>query len=253
MQFTALLPKEAEWHYAGKGVSLGAADKPIFWYRPKDAKKYRVIYADLSVREAGTPPSVPDVTIAQMEQALIEMLRHYSELFGGPFPNSLELEQGSLVTILSTKLSLKFIAEGVQQPTAKQQQELTKAMMQFTPGLMFAASRPPEADAHYAGRGVSLGAAERPIYWYRPPGSKKYRVIYGDLSVRDADTPPSVPKARPEADLIDELRNYSRLSGGPFPDSLDQECCPRCWKRSLVYRSSTSPTRSRCWRLWKSN
>ena len=36
------------------------ADTPIFWYRPKDAKKYRVIYADLSVREADTPPSVPN-------------------------------------------------------------------------------------------------------------------------------------------------------------------------------------------------
>ena len=57
--FTTLLPKEADAHYAGKGVSLGAADTPIFWYRPKDAKKYRVIYADLSVREADTPPSVP--------------------------------------------------------------------------------------------------------------------------------------------------------------------------------------------------
>ncbi len=33
-------------------------DTPIFWYRPKDAKKYRVIFADLSVREADTPPNV---------------------------------------------------------------------------------------------------------------------------------------------------------------------------------------------------
>ena len=59
-----LLPKEADSHYAGKGVSLGAADTPIFWYRPKDSKKYRVIYADLSVRDADTPPSVP---VAQPE------------------------------------------------------------------------------------------------------------------------------------------------------------------------------------------
>ena len=73
-------------HYAGKGVSLGAADKPIFWYRPKDGKKYRVIYADLSVRDADTPPSVPVVPVAQPEKDLIEMFRHYSELSGGPFP-----------------------------------------------------------------------------------------------------------------------------------------------------------------------
>ena len=60
LRFTGLLPPEADAHYAGKGVSLGAADTPIFWYCSKDAKKYRVIYADLSVRDADTPPSVPD-------------------------------------------------------------------------------------------------------------------------------------------------------------------------------------------------
>ena len=58
--FTTQLSPEADAHYAGKGVSLGAADTPIFWYRPKDGKQYRVIDADLSVREAETPPSVPD-------------------------------------------------------------------------------------------------------------------------------------------------------------------------------------------------
>jgi hypothetical protein len=58
--FVVELPREADAHYAGKGVSLGAPGTPIFWYRPKDAKKYRVICADLSVREADTPPSVPD-------------------------------------------------------------------------------------------------------------------------------------------------------------------------------------------------
>lgn len=54
--FVAELPREADAHYAGKGISLGAPRTPIFWYRPKDAKKYRVISADLSVREANTPP-----------------------------------------------------------------------------------------------------------------------------------------------------------------------------------------------------
>ncbi|MGD0516208.1 MAG: hypothetical protein ABSA26_01615 [Thermoguttaceae bacterium] len=64
-------------------------------------------------------------------------------------------------------------------------------------GVFFANGLPPEADAHYAGKGVKLGAADRPIFWYRPKDSKKYRVIYADLSVRDADTPPSVPNAQP--------------------------------------------------------
>ncbi len=61
MFFNQLLP-DADAHYAGKGVSLGASDTPIFWYSPKHSQNYRVIYADLSVRNAGTPPRVESVS-----------------------------------------------------------------------------------------------------------------------------------------------------------------------------------------------
>ncbi len=64
-------------------------------------------------------------------------------------------------------------------------------------GLGFVVELPREADAHYAGKRVSLGAADTPIFWYRPKNVRKYRVIYADLSVREADRPPSVPKAQP--------------------------------------------------------
>lgn len=64
-------------------------------------------------------------------------------------------------------------------------------------GLYFAYHLPPNADAHYVGKGVSFGAADTPIFWYRPKDSKNYRVIYADLSVRDSDTPPNVTKGRP--------------------------------------------------------
>jgi hypothetical protein len=56
MTFLRLLPKDADMHYAGKSVLLGTADTPICWYRPKDAKTYRVIDADLTVRDADAPP-----------------------------------------------------------------------------------------------------------------------------------------------------------------------------------------------------
>jgi len=68
-------------------------------------------------------------------------------------------------------------------------------------GLLFVFTLPAEADAHYAGGGVSLGAADTPTFWYRPKDSEKYRVIYADLSVRDADTPPNVPNAKRVPDL----------------------------------------------------
>ena len=45
----SLEPKK--WHYAGKGVKRGATDTPVFWYKPDGSETYRVIYADLDVRE----------------------------------------------------------------------------------------------------------------------------------------------------------------------------------------------------------
>lgn len=56
---------------------------------------------------------------------------------------------------------------------------------------------PPQADAHYAGKGISLGAPNTPIFWYKPTGAEKYRVIYADLSVKEL-TPAEVKKL-PEA------------------------------------------------------
>jgi outer membrane lipoprotein-sorting protein len=50
--FVSKLPKESNWRYAGSGVKINTPDTPIFWYRPAGSEKYRVIYADLSVREA---------------------------------------------------------------------------------------------------------------------------------------------------------------------------------------------------------
>jgi hypothetical protein len=221
MTFTVLLPKEADSHYAGKGVSLGAADTPIFWYRPKDAKKYRVIYADLSTREAETPPSVPVAPDTQLEKDLIEMFREYSEWSDGPFPNS--LDAGSLMAIVIMKKSALTFLEEPPKLSANQEQEMAEALVTLHRGLIFTSLLPKEADSHYAGKGVSLGAADTPIFWYRPKDAKAYRVVYADLSVRDAQTPPSVADVLPEQDLIDTFRAYGNLLGGAFPDSLDTQ------------------------------
>ena len=46
-----LMQLHPEAHYAGKGVRLGDKDAAIFWYKPKDAETYKVIYGDLSIRD----------------------------------------------------------------------------------------------------------------------------------------------------------------------------------------------------------
>ena len=57
--FLQLLPKSSGAHYAGALCQTRDASKPIFWYTPADAKNYRVIYGDLSVKEQATSPQVP--------------------------------------------------------------------------------------------------------------------------------------------------------------------------------------------------
>jgi hypothetical protein len=49
---------------------------------------------------------------------------------------------------------------------------------------------------HYQGRGVDLGDAKIAVAWYKPKGAEFYRVIFGDLSVRElsSDELPSVKR-----------------------------------------------------------
>jgi outer membrane lipoprotein-sorting protein len=49
--FVVHLPADSNWRYAGNGVKINTPDTPIFWYRPAGSQMYRVIYADLTVRE----------------------------------------------------------------------------------------------------------------------------------------------------------------------------------------------------------
>lgn len=85
----------------------------------------------------------------------------------------------------------------VRKTTEASMKKFMEVQVPLQRGLLFVFTMPPEANAHYAGKGVSLGAANTPILWYRPKDAKKYRAIYADLSVHDADTPPSVPDAQP--------------------------------------------------------
>jgi hypothetical protein len=56
--FQQLTVSNSNWHYAGNGVKLGEAEKAIFWYQPKEAETYRVIYGDLHVEDVA-PENLP--------------------------------------------------------------------------------------------------------------------------------------------------------------------------------------------------
>ena len=56
--FFHVVAHDGAYRYAGQGAKLGEAGRPIFWYQPQGAATWRVIYADLSVRDVA-PENLP--------------------------------------------------------------------------------------------------------------------------------------------------------------------------------------------------
>jgi outer membrane lipoprotein-sorting protein len=135
-----------------------------------------------------------DVSPAE-EKDLVETLRRYAQLRGGALPDQLDV-------MAFTKLFQEDWAKSHpikdRPPNDEERQEQLNGILKFVRGLSFAFEQlPREADAHYAGKGVKVGAADTPVFWYRAGDAKKYRIIDADLSAREADAAPSVPNAQP--------------------------------------------------------
>jgi outer membrane lipoprotein-sorting protein len=205
MMFYNLLSSQNDSHYVGGGVKLGTPDRPIFWYKPTGADKYRVIYADLSVKEAAPAeikdfPKAPEGYTAQTlnisasvwdEKHLIEMLRVYAAQQNGLLPPTLnagDVESG-IKAPFEKEIEAKYGTSHEAKMKAMQDEEFMKRYMDLGmkcgPGLGFLHDLRPENDSHYAGKDVKLGTPDRPIFWYKPTGADKYRVIHADLSVKE--------------------------------------------------------------------
>ena len=219
MMFYNMLTSQNDSHYVGAGVKLGTPDRPIFWYKPTGADKYRVIYADLSVKEAAPAeikdfPKAPEGNTVQTinidasvqdEKHLIEMLRVYAAKQNGLLPPTLDAGdiESALEAPLEKEIEAKFGTSREAKMKAMQDVGFVMAhmdigsIMKCGRGLGFLRDLKPENDSHYTGKDVKLGTPDRPIFWYKPTGADEYRVIYADLSVEDMA--PDDVKKLPEA------------------------------------------------------
>ena len=120
------------------------------------------------------------------EEDFIESLRIWAKVIGdGIFPDEIGSESAmKIVPVLGAKLTALNISE----------QEGTQMGMNFGKGMLFhQILETGGSDWSYTGQGVKLGDASKAIFWYKPQGSATYRVIYGDLSVKDV-SPENLPK-----------------------------------------------------------
>jgi hypothetical protein len=120
------------------------------------------------------------------EQDFIVILQHWAEqVLGGNFPDSVSAEDILKVApVLRQKIDQLNISDD-------QKKQLGATMgrgFMFFRQLEFS-----RTDWHYVGKGVKLGDVSKAIFWYQPKGSATYRVIYGDLSVKDV-APEDLPK-----------------------------------------------------------
>jgi len=137
------------------------------------------------------------------EKDLIAALKSCAELSEGEFPASLDT-QGVMAIVMKQAMKAKTgnsISEEAFEGLMKQSLKIGR-------GIGYALQLPDSADGHYAGKGVKLGDKERPIFWFKPEEKASYRVVYGDLSVRDAEKAPEVKDAqlirKPKAPADDE-------------------------------------------------
>jgi hypothetical protein len=91
------------------------------------------------------------------------------------------------------KITAEMMKEGKFGEGETSQQERHAEAMQMYRGIMFVTQLPAESNWRYAGENIKYGDAETPIFWYRPEGSQTYRVIYGDLSIKDI-APENLPQ-----------------------------------------------------------
>ncbi len=117
------------------------------------------------------------------EQDLVETLRIWAEvILDGVFPRDLS---GQVYVDDVKKNREKFVK--------LQDEQKLELAMKLGPGFIFVQLLKAENDWHYVGKNVKLGDSESPVCWYRPKDSETYRVIYGDLSVKDV-APANLPK-----------------------------------------------------------
>ena len=112
------------------------------------------------------------------EEDFIESLRIWAKLLlDGEFPEVVGTEQ--------YMKTMPLLGEKLVQSGLSDEEVGKKVGIIFPRAMFFLQTLEIDGKYTYAGKGVKLGDADKAIFWYRPKGAEKHRVIYGDLSVKD--------------------------------------------------------------------
>ena len=131
-----------------------------------------------------------DIGGAPEEKDLLDGLRFFAGYNGGVYP-----ADPRVPTELMQSESFKQEAGEWAELSEEQRMQKTMDMMKPFMRIGIFIQTVAGDSWHYQGGGVSVGDADTPICWYQPAGSATYRVVYGDLTVKDVS-----PEELPETD-----------------------------------------------------
>ena len=152
------------------------------------------------------------------EQDFIEALRMWAELLhNGTFPDRLSAEDFmAQIPLAGAKIDQLDISD---------EQKLQRGM-QLGRGLMFFQFLRHRNEYYYAGKDVTLGDTKKAIFWYLPEHSRNWRVIYGDLSVKDV-APENLPRLDDEKD--------TQMTPVEVARAFFQACADEDWQGILKF------------------
>ena len=183
-------------------VGKGQNEKVTIWADPETALPIRIeaeigqefsftmknFEFDAAVDESLMSMEVPDGYTLQetnidlgntTEADFVESLKIWAEIIGdGTFPESIGTQSAmAQMPVLIQKVAAMQVSE----------EKGTEIGTSFAKGMLFHQTLEGQGEWNYAGASVKLGDADTAIFWYQPQGSQTYRVIYGDLSVKDVE------------------------------------------------------------------
>jgi outer membrane lipoprotein-sorting protein len=155
------------------------------WNEKVDPALFSIVPpADYTLRE-----SQLDVS-DEGEKILVDALSAWASMSENTFPSAIaDLNVEDKVRPMLIK---KYDRNG---DPGKELDEAAGAANLLLKGLSFSQDMKASGGWHYAGAGVKLGDKKTPVCWWKPEGSLKYRILYGDLRVADIDEA-DLPKAR---------------------------------------------------------
>ena len=122
------------------------------------------------------------------EEDLVEGLRALAIFLDGRFPPEIELDE--------LRVTLKEYIEQNNLSDSEVEKRLAPVSEKWTKAYWYTMLLKGEmgvSDFNYVGEGVKLGESDTPVIWWLPKDSETYRVIYGDLTVKDI-APENLPE-----------------------------------------------------------